>query len=155
MWREYSMYQYSNMVLRLSAQISIFGLVFFVSKPRSPVLEYWYIDRGLFGARFGLRSKCRYSRLYSIFCRVVSRAHCKAHNQGGKFFFVRKDWELNQAWSVNSILAIRRIIVNGRMDSPCVQCFTMSVFLSIWKEVAQLGTAISRIWLWHSQASFD
>lgn len=39
------------------------------------------------------------------------------------------------------------------MDSPCVQCFTMSVFLSVWKEMAHLGTSISRIWSWHSQAS--
>ena len=68
--RPRSIYQYSNMTPRLSGQTSIFGVVFFVSKsllgiegqrklekfaiwPESlgAMLEYWYIERGLFISR--------------------------------------------------------------------------------------------------------
>ena len=66
--RPQSIYQYSNMAPRLSWQTSIFGAVFFVSKSLLEIerqkkifkhlqfgtgslrsmLEYWYIERGLF-----------------------------------------------------------------------------------------------------------
>ena len=67
--RPRSIYQYSNMAPRLSGQTSKFGVVFFVSKsllgivrqkknlqfwPESlgAMVEYWYIERGLFPPNF-------------------------------------------------------------------------------------------------------